>query len=269
MPSLVNNSQHLWRVWLAAVRTSLVREMEFRTNFFLGVVREFAWLATFVLLIQAIFEHTPLLAGWSKPQMLILVALARLIEGLMQTLFINNIADFPQAIRMGTFDVLLTKPLPAQWQVAFKRIAIYNFGNVLAGLILLGYVFVAYQTSLTFLAAAATISLGIIGITIYYSILIATASLSFWLERFQAFWAINQLISEPLTIPFDIFPRTIRIPLTYLLPLAFVVFVPAQALTGRLALWQLPVAIGIAALFLLLANLAWRAGLRRYTSASS
>jgi ABC-type uncharacterized transport system permease subunit len=42
-----------------------------------------------------------------------------------------------------------------------------------------------------------------------------------------------------------------------------------QALTGRLALWQVPVAIAIAAIFLTLANLAWRAGLRRYSSASS
>lgn len=268
MPFL-DNSLHLWRVWLAVIRTSLVREMEFRINFFLGIIRQFAWLGVFVLMIQTIFAHTTTLAGWSKPQLLILLSLSRLIEGLMETLFINNLAEFPATIQKGTFDLVLTKPLPAQWQAAFKRITIYNFGNVLAGVILLAYTLITYQTALSLSIILSTLILGIIGIAIYYSILITTASLSFWLERFQAFWAINHLISEPLTIPFDIFPRAVRIPLTYFIPIAFVVFIPAQALTGRLQFWQIPLAIGIAAIFLTLANVVWRAGLRRYSSASS
>lgn len=268
MPFL-DSSLHLGRVWLAVIRTSVVREMEFRINFFLGIIREIAWLGVFVLLIQTIFEHTPALAGWSKPQMLILLSLSRLIEGLMSTLFTNNIADLSQTIQKGTLDLLLTKPLPAQWQTAFKRLTIYNLGNVLAGTILLVYTLVAYEFPLTVTNVVATFGLGVVGIVIYYSILITTASLGFWLERFQAFWAIDHLISEPLTIPFDIFPRAIRIPLTYFLPIAFVVFVPAQALTGQLSWWQIPAAIVIAIIFLSLANLVWRAGLRRYSSASS
>lgn len=269
MPFRGNNLLHLWRVWLAVIRTSLVREMEFRANFFLGILREFLWLGVFVLMIQTVFAQTDSLAGWSKSQMLILLSLSRLIEGLMQTLFINNIAEFPSTVQKGTLDLLLTKPLPSQWQVAFRRITIYNLGNVLAGTILLVYTLITYQTALSVPIVLNTLILGVIGIAIYYSILITTASLSFWLERFQAFWAINHLISEPLTIPFDIFPRAVRIPLTYLLPIAFVVFVPAQALTGRLNLWQVPVAILIAVIFLTIANIVWRAGLRRYSSASS
>lgn len=265
----LDNNKHLGKVWLAVVRSSLVREMEFRANFFLGIIREFAWLGVFVLVIQVIFSNTESLAGWSKPQMLILLSLSRMIEGLMQTLFINNIATLPATIQKGNLDYLLVKPLPSQWQAAFQHITIYNFGNVLAGMILLVYTFITYKLSLSFTAVAATLLLGVVGMALYYSVLIITASLGFWLERFQAFWAINHLISEPLTMPFDIFPRAVRIPLTYFLPIAFVVFVPAQALTGRLVWWQIPVAILIAAIFLTLANVVWRAGLRRYSSASS
>lgn len=265
----LDNSRHLWRVWRAILRSSLVREMEFRANFLLGVVREFAWLGIFVIMIHVIFTHTQSLAGWSKPQMLILLSLSRMIEGLMQTIFIGNIASLPETIQKGTLDLILIKPLPAQWQAAFRRVTIYNFGNVLAGTILLTYTFIAYDAPVSAAALLTALMLGITGMTIYYSILITTASLAFWLERFQAFWAINHLISEPLTMPFDIFPRTVRIPLTYILPVAFVVFVPAEALTGRLKLWEIPAALLITILFLSIANLTWRAGLRRYSSASS
>ena len=107
------------------------------------------------------------------------------------------------------------------------------------------------------------------GLIIFYSLLILLASLVFYIERLEALWSFLQLITEPLTVPFDVFPTTPRLALTYALPLAFIVFVPAQAITGRLQLWQLPTAIALAAIFLILANLAWRAGLRRYSSASS
>lgn len=268
MPFL-DNSLHVGRVWLSILRSSLVREMEFRANFFLGIIREFAWLGVFIITIQTIFAHTDSLAGWSKPQMLILLGLSRIIEGLIQILFVNNLAELPSAIQKGTFDLLLTKPLPAQWQAAFKKITIYNLGNLAAGAILLTYAIITFHPEITFAGTLSTILLSILGITIYYSILICFASIAFWFERFQSFWAINHLISEPLTYPFNIFPRTIRIPLTYFLPVAFVVFVPAKALTGQLSAWEIPIAILITVVFLTLANLIWRAGLRRYSSASS
>jgi ABC-2 type transport system permease protein len=77
------------------------------------------------------------------------------------------------------------------------------------------------------------------------------------------------MFTEPLTVPFDIFPRAPRLAITYLLPLAFIVFVPAQAITGRLDWWQLPMGIGIAIIMLALSRLSWQAGIRRYSSASS
>lgn len=268
MPFLDNNL-HLARVWWSILRTSVVREMEFRANFFLGLIREFMWLFAFTFNIEVIFQHTQTLAGWQKPEVLIILAVSRLLEGTMHMLFIGNIMEIPVTIQKGSFDLILTKPLPAQWQASFQRVFIYNAGNIFAGIMLLIYTFAKYQLTITPLALLAALMISLLGMAMYYSILIAVASAGFWLERFQAIWAVNYLISEPLTIPFDVFPRSARIALTYLIPLAFVVFVPAQALTGRLSWWQIPVAIGLAALFLLLANLAWRAGLRRYTSASS
>lgn len=250
-------------------RTSLIREMGFRANFILGIVRQLLWLAAFVFNIEVIFQHAPTLAGWSKADALIILALSRLLEGLMQTMFISNITEIPTLIQKGTFDLILTKPLPSQWQAAFRKVSIYNSGNILAGLLLFGYIFLIRDATVTASSFAAAFIISLLGMSIYYSILIAAASLGFWLERFQAIWAVNYLISEPLTVPFDIFPRGVRIALTYLLPLAFVVFVPAQALSGRLSAWQLPAALGLAAVFLLLTHIIWRAGLRRYTSASS
>ena len=69
--------------------------------------------------------------------------------------------------------------------------------------------------------------------------------------------------------PVSIYPDWLRIGLTFLVPIAFAVTVPAQAFTGRLT----PEILGLAALFavglLVVTRLLWRIGLRRYSGASA
>lgn len=261
--------KHLWHVWRANVRASLVREMEFRANFLLGLLRQILWLGVFILMIESMFAHTRSLAGWQKNEVLVILALSRLVEGIMNALFARNIGELPDSIRTGRFDYTLTKPLPSQFFTAFQRLAIHNLGNIVAGVILFVYALVSLGSPAVWSRLPLWLLFIFLGIVIFYSLLILVASLAFFLERLEGIWAFMNIFSEPLTVPFDIFPARTRIVLTYLLPLAFIVFIPAQVITGRLAWWHLPLAALIAFTFLSLANLAWRAGLRRYTSASS
>lgn len=265
---LLDSSKHLAKVWLASARAGIVREMEFRSNFLLGITRQLLWLAIFLFTIEVIFANTDTLAGWSRPQVLVVLALSRLVEGLVDIVLTRNIADLPYLVQTGKFDSHLLKPVPIQLYSAFHKVNMYNLGNFLAGIILLAYATTLMEHINTVQWVVSALLVGL-GITIYYSLLILAASLVFFTERLESLWGMMSLLTEPLTVPFDIFPRLPRLALTYLLPIAFLVFVPAQVLTGRLQIWQLPVAIVITAIFLLLANLAWRAGLRRYSSASS
>jgi ABC-2 type transport system permease protein len=269
MSALPSTLRYYGKVWLANARASLVREMEFRTNFFLGLLRQLLWLTAFIIFINAIFGNTQSLAGWSKPQVLVILALSRIIEGAMHMLFIDNLLHFTRTVNQGKFDFYLLKPIGTQFFTAFKNLKIDGAGNVLAGIGLLVYALTPLRHTLTFTGIVSFLLITMAGVAIYYSLLVMVASLVFKLERLEGLWGFNSLFSEPLTVPFDVFPGSARIALTYLVPVAFVVFIPAQALTGRLNFWQVPIAIVIAAIFLTLANLAWRAGLKRYSSASS
>jgi len=268
MPFL-DNSLHLARVWLAIVRVSIIREMEFRANFILGLVRQIAWLGIFILMIKTVFANTTSLAGWGQNEVLIILSLSRIIEGFLNTVFSRNVAEVPQMIQAGTFDFILTKPMPAQLYASFRRFKVDSLANVVAGIVLLIYALTQLPTLPSISSLLIFMLVSLLGIAVFYSLLIIVVSLAFLLERFEGFYAFTNMFSEPLTVPFDIFPRGPRLILTYLLPLAFVVFVPAQALTHRLQGWQVIVSIVITSIFLLLAHLAWRSGIRRYSSASS
>ena len=66
-----------------------------------------------------------------------------------------------------------------------------------------------------------------------------------------------------------IFPGWLRAVLTFIVPIAFAVTVPAQALTGRLSLDGVLLSLGVAALFLVGSRIFWFVALRHYTGASA
>ena len=57
--------------------------------------------------------------------------------------------------------------------------------------------------------------------------------------------------------------------LTFLVPVAFAVTVPAEGLTGRLTLQTLLLAVALALVMLLVSRLFWRFGIRYYSGASA
>jgi ABC-2 type transport system permease protein len=69
--------------------------------------------------------------------------------------------------------------------------------------------------------------------------------------------------------PVTIYPGWLRISLTFLVPIAFAVTVPAEAVTGRLTPETLALAAGFAALLVAITRAFWRIGLRRYGGASA
>jgi len=69
--------------------------------------------------------------------------------------------------------------------------------------------------------------------------------------------------------PVSIYPIWLRTPLTFLVPVALAVTVPAQALTGRLDSQTLLGMLLLAMLFWLAARWFWRFGICYYSGASA
>ncbi len=69
--------------------------------------------------------------------------------------------------------------------------------------------------------------------------------------------------------PISIYPNALRLSLTFLVPVAFAVTVPAEALTKRLTMPTLAGAAALAVVLLSASRLVWKVGLRQYTGASA
>ena len=69
--------------------------------------------------------------------------------------------------------------------------------------------------------------------------------------------------------PVGISPGWLRYGLTFIIPLAFAITVPSEAVTGRLAWQSVAVMIGFTAVLLVASRWFWSRGLRRYGGASA
>jgi ABC-2 type transport system permease protein len=69
--------------------------------------------------------------------------------------------------------------------------------------------------------------------------------------------------------PVGIYPLWMRGSLTFLIPVAFAVTVPAESLTSRLSTGTFMVAVVFTAALVVVTRIVWRIGLRYYSGASS
>ena len=103
---------------------------------------------------------------------------------------------------------------------------------------------------------------------IYCFWLILTTA-AFWVVRMDQIAELFDGVYQSGRWPVTIYPGWLRIGLTFLVPIAFAVTVPAEALTSRLTLETLAFAAGFAVVLVLVTRWFWRFGLRHYSGASA
>ena len=95
------------------------------------------------------------------------------------------------------------------------------------------------------------------------------ASASFWLVRINEVQELFDGVFKAGQYPVGIYPGWLRYGLTFIIPLAFAITVPSEAVTGRLAWQSIAVMVGFTVVLLAISRWCWKRGLRRYGGASA
>jgi ABC-2 type transport system permease protein len=102
-----------------------------------------------------------------------------------------------------------------------------------------------------------------------YSFWMILTTAAFWIVRIDEISELFQGVYAAGRYPIGVYPGWLRLGLTFLVPVAFAVTVPAEALTGRLSGGSLAGAAALTILLLVVSRVVWRLGLRRYSGASA
>src|SRR5438445_6539942 len=121
------------RLWFYLGRYALVRELAFRANYVAKLSVEILWLAILLLFYRTVFARTSVIASWSESEYLFFVGCFFALEGLIETLFLENCNEFSDLIRSGDLDFFLMKPIDEQFLVTCRKIDWSTAPNVLMG----------------------------------------------------------------------------------------------------------------------------------------
>jgi ABC-2 type transport system permease protein len=233
------------------------------------VLESFIALGTGLIGLWLVFDHTTELNGWSRPELLAVMGVHILMGGVIRAAIQPNMEMIMGDIREGTLDFALTKPVDAQAIASVRQFRVWSMVDFLMGLIVLGVAVYQIQQGLDILQALSFIAALVLGALLIYSFWLIVTSSAFWVIRVHQIVELFQGLYAAGRWPVGIYPPWLRAGLTFLVPVAFAVTVPAEALVGRLTYMTLLGAALLTGAMLILARFVWRLGLRSYSGASA
>ena len=255
-------------LWLF-FRLGFMNELAYRANFYMQFVQSLLNVGVALASLAVIFEHTNNLNGWKPAQLVTLLGVYFLMSGVIGTLIQPNMQRLMEGVQSGTLDFTLTKPGDAQLLISIGEIRVWRLIDIFQGLVILVLAIWHLGGEASLWQVASFILTLVSGIGIVYSFWFMLATLSFWLVRVENILVIFQSLYEAGRWPIGIYPRWLRSTLTFVVPIAFAITVPAQALIGTLSIETLVGSVILSFLMLLCTRFFWLCGVRNYSGASA
>jgi len=257
------------RIAAIFLRTEIQYAMAYRANFTFGIVRLFIVVGTSVGAALILFQYTDAMNGWTLPQMIALLGVYYLVQGLADLMFMPSVTKLMEQVRLGTLDFVLLKPANSQFLVSTRYVEPTQIASVIVGAAVVALGASRMQPSPA-LSDALSFALALAcGVALVYSLLIAIGTLAFWFVRMDNLLVIFSSLIEAGRFPVDIYPGWLRATLSTLVPIGIAVTVPAQAISGRVDALGLATIVLVGAGSLVFTAWFWRRGLRSYTGASA
>ena len=247
--------------------TAIAAELEYRLNFLIATLSSFANLAGSLFGLFLFYRTGYTFEGWSWLEAMIVLGIFTFLQGCSATFLVPNLNRIVEQVEQGTLDFVLLKPISSQFWLSTRMISPWGMPDLVFGLILIIYAGIGLGLTLSdYLLSVVPISFGLM---ILYSLWFMLGATSIWFVKIYNVTEVLRGLLEAGRYPLVAYPATYRFFFTFIVPVAFLTTVPAQAMLGRS---QIEGVIGAAILavgLLFASKFFWGFALRFYTSASS
>jgi ABC-2 type transport system permease protein len=257
------------RLLATLLKINLQQELAYRADALVNILLNLMWLGWELLGLSIIFSNTASLGGWGLGELIALLGVFRLVHMLMAALLWPNTEKFNAGMRDGSLDYTLLQPVNSLFLISFSRIIVWRVWDLVLAVVLIVTGISMSGGGATPLNLATFMLLVVSGGAIFYSLWVVMIAFTFWFVKFDNNVTILQALLEAGRYPATVYPPWLRLIVTFVVPIAVATTVPLQALRGDLAWWQVLLFLGVGAASTLVAGRVWRAGLRRYSGASS
>lgn len=252
------------------LKASFMVSMQYRVDFLVqGGISGFWAIMTLAPLLVVFSAQRPTIAGWSFPELLVVVGWFTLLKALLDGAVQPSLLAVVEHIRKGTLDFVLMKPADAQFLVSTTKFELWKIIDVLVAFGIFGYAFHQlgrWPGPTQLLAGVAMLFIATLTI---YSLWILVIAAAFYVVKIDNLSYLLGSIYEAARWPVGIFRGALRFVFTFVIPLALMTTYPAMALLGTLELSTAFYSLLGALAFAAVSRAVWLGSLSKYTSASS
>ena len=260
---------HFLKLVSTFIKVNVQMSLAYRTDTVVNILLNLMWIGWELLGLSIIFSNTSTLGGWGPGELIALLGVFRLIHTMMMVLIWPNTEKFNTSVRDGTLDYTLLQPASSLFLVTFSRITVWRMWDLILSVILIvAGIRIAGDTA-TPASILNFLVLTLSGAIVIYSLWIVLLALTFWFTKFDNNVTIMQALLDAGRYPVSVYPVWLRVIITYLIPIALATTIPLQALRGDLQGARVLLFLGVGFMSFLLASRVWKAGVKRYSGASS
>jgi ABC-2 type transport system permease protein len=257
------------RVALLHLRIGILNDLQYRVNFALQVLQSLLAIAVGLIVFELVFSYTTELNGWTHSELLAILGVQAVMAGVIHALIQPNMMRLTEEVRDGKLDHALTKPVDAQMLVSVREAQLWQAVDIPIGAVIIGFALARLGEDLGLLDMLAFGVALAFGAILLYSFWLVLATGSFWVVNMWFLPELFEGIFQTGRWPIGIYPGWLRFGITFLVPIAFAITVPAEAVTARLDWQTLLFAAAFTVAAFALSRWFWRFGLRRYSGASA
>ena len=260
------------RLYKALISQFFKVVMQSKVDFLMGLFGFFFTQISGILFLYLVFEQIPDLKGWSLEQLVFIYGFAQIPRGI-DHLFTDNLWLVAwRLVINGDFDRYMLRPMNIFFQVIAEKLQPDALGELLVGTILVVYSAVKGVVVLDAVHIALFMVSVLAGALIYTSIKLLFASLAFWIKRSGPFLQLAYEMAEFAKYPTEIYAKALRFVITWVIPFAFVAYLPAGYFLGAGMgnhMGVIAIECAIAAVFWFVAYAVFQRGIRIYESAGN
>jgi ABC-2 type transport system permease protein len=239
--------------------------MQYRADFIISSIGMALSNIIGILLFWVLFNTIPSLAGWSFNELLFIYGFYLLALSPPQILF-DNIWSLRTKVWDGSFIKYYFRPLNMMFYYMSEVVDIKGFTEMAIGILCL--IYASNQLGLHWSVLKVLVLIAMISTAslVMVSLLIIAGASAFWITNSFPVLAFAFKLREFAFYPITIFDGFFRIVFTYLIPLGFIAFYPAQIFLRpqdiSLTVYMSPL-VGV--VFFALAYKVWSMGVNHYT----
>lgn len=261
----------LYRVFISQFFKIILQS---KIDFMMGLMGFFFTQIMGIMFLYLVFQQIPSLNGWTFDQLVFIYGFAQIPRGI-DHLFTDNLWLVSwRLVINGDFDRYMLRPMNILFQIISERVQPDALGELLVGTILVirslnkGIVVVDAVHIVLFIVSI------IAGAFIYTAIKLFFASIAFWIKISGPILQTAYEMSDFAKYPTEIYAKGVKFVITWVIPFAFVAYLPASYFLGAGSFMGhssliIAVEAGIALIFCILAYIMFSVGIKNYESAGN